>query len=98
MLVHEDLTQDYQALVDRHFKEIVQLLEEFGDSQLKTSLRLQAYENERKQEEGQGAATIVLPEATGRRSLGGHEDIEPTLGCALRFHKHHDGRYGLSAM
>ena len=29
--VCEDLTQDYQALDDRHSKEIVQLLEEFGD-------------------------------------------------------------------
>ena len=46
--VCEDLTQDYQALADRHSEEIAQLLKEFGDNQLDTSLQLQAIENEQK--------------------------------------------------
>ena len=39
-MVCEELTQDYQNLANCHSKEIVQFLEEFGDSQLDTSLLL----------------------------------------------------------
>ena len=38
--IREILMQDYQALADRHSEEIAQLLEEFGDSQIDTSLQL----------------------------------------------------------
>ena len=31
--VREDLMHDYQALADRHAKEMAQLLEDFGESQ-----------------------------------------------------------------
>ena len=48
-MVHEDLTQDYKVLADRHSKVISQLLEEFGGNQFDTSLQLQAYENELRQ-------------------------------------------------
>ena len=56
--------QDYQALTDRHSEEIAQFLEEFGDSQLDTSLQLLAFKNEqRKVDEGNRAATIILPDS-----------------------------------
>ena len=50
-MIREDLAQEYQALADRHSDEIKQLLEEFGDNHIETSLEFQAYENERKHAE-----------------------------------------------
>ena len=42
----------------------MQLLEEFGDNQIKTSLDLQAYKAKRKWvAQGEGAETIVLPDS-----------------------------------
>ena len=43
-VVREDLAKDYQALVDHHSEEIVQLLEEFGESHIETTHDLHAYE------------------------------------------------------
>ena len=49
--VREDLTQDYQALADHHTEEIVQLLEDFGESQDDASLELHDIEAEQKRAE-----------------------------------------------
>ena len=47
----EDLAKNYEALAKRHSEEIVQILEEFGDNQIETSLDLQSYEAECKRVE-----------------------------------------------
>ena len=46
--VGDDLTADYQVLVDHHSEEIVQLLEEFGVAEVEITPHLQEYEVERK--------------------------------------------------
>ena len=62
-IVREDLVKDYQALVDHHSEEILQLLEEFSESHIDIVHDLQAYETEHKRAaQGDGAETIVLPD------------------------------------
>ena len=45
--IHEDLAADYQALADRHSKEVVQFLEEYGTTELEIAHQLQANEADR---------------------------------------------------
>ena len=46
--IREDFANENETLVDGHSKEIAQLLDEFGDSQIQSSLELETYEAEQK--------------------------------------------------
>ena len=46
--VREDLEADYQALADHHSEEVVQLLEDYGASDLEIARHLHEYEDVRK--------------------------------------------------
>ena len=59
----EDLAVDYQALADRHSREVVQILEEYGTAELEIAPQLQENEEDRLAIGRQSVKTVELPDS-----------------------------------
>ena len=60
--VCEDLAAHYQALADRHFEEVLQILEEYGATDLEIACQLQQYEVDGQATRRQIVETVELPD------------------------------------
>ena len=81
--VREDLAADYQALANHHSEEVIQLLEEYGTTDLEIACHLHQYEAERRATGLQPVETVELqdspPEEPAMAPLTPREPTSTTL-------------------
>ena len=74
--VREDLAADYQALADHHSEEVIELLEEYGTTDLEIVRNLHLDEVKRKTTELQAVETVELSNIPRKE----HESVRATQG------------------